>query len=143
MSRKPPATRADYRVFYPVQTRWMDNDIYGHINNVTYLAYFDTVVALWQIDNGIPVAQDGGMRFLVVESGATYHAEARFPEKLEAGIRVGHLGTSSMRFEVGIFREGQDNACVEGFFTHVAVNDETRPTPLPAEVRARIEQILV
>ena len=75
MSRKPPATRADYRVFYPVQTRWMDNDIYGHINNVTYLAYFDTVVALWQIDNGIPVAQDGGMRFLVVESKFTWMAQ--------------------------------------------------------------------
>ncbi len=142
MTRKPPSRREDYRAFFPIQTRWKDNDAYGHINNVVYLSYFDTVVSLWQIENGMQIAEEGGMRFLVVESGCSYHAEARFPDRLEAGIRVGKLGNSSVRFEIGIFREDDETACVEGFFVHVLVDPETRPTPIPDDERAKMQAIL-
>ncbi|EEX16432.1 thioesterase superfamily protein [Citreicella sp. SE45] len=143
MTRRPPQPRSAYHAFREIQTRWKDNDTYGHINNVTYLSYFDTVVSLWQIEQGMEIAQEGGLRFLVVESGATYHAEARFPDVLHAGIRVGRLGTSSVRFEIGIFRNDEDIACVEGFFVHVAVDPDTRPTPIPDTARARLEGIMV
>ncbi len=143
MSRPPPSPRDAYARFYPVQTRWKDNDAYGHINNVTYLSYFDTVVSRWQIEQGMEIAQTGGMRFLVVESGCTYHAEARFPDILQAGIRVGRLGTSSVRFEIGIFREGAATACVEGFFVHVLVNPQTRPIPIPEAARTLLAGLAV
>lgn len=142
MTRTPPSQRGAYARFFPIQTRWKDNDAYGHINNVTYLSYFDTVVSLWQIEQGMQIAEAGGLRFLVVESGCTYHAEARFPDRLQAGIRVGKLGTSSVRFEIGIFRDGADTACVEGFFVHVLVNPDTRPIPIPDDARARLAALL-
>lgn len=142
MTRKPPSRRDAYRAFFPIQTRWDDNDLYGHVNNVTYLKYIDTIVALWQIGHGIDLGADADLRYLVVESGATYHSEARFPEQLHAGLRVGRLGTSSVRYEVGIFREGDESACVEGFFIQVAVDRDTRPTPVPAGLRAALETIL-
>ncbi|EIE49506.1 hypothetical protein AL036_01125 [Salipiger aestuarii] len=143
MSRRPPSPRSAYARFYPIQTRWKDNDAYGHINNVTYLSYFDTAVSLWQIEQGMEIAQEGGLRFLVVESGCTYHAEARFPDPLQAGIRVGRLGSSSVRFEIGIFRGDESTACVEGFFIHVLVNPQTRPIPIPQDARARLTALIV
>ena len=91
MTRKAPSPRSAYRAFFSVQTRWDDNDLYGHINNVTYLKYIDTVVALWQTGQGVDLGADADLRYLVVESGATYHSEARFPEQLHAGLRVGGL----------------------------------------------------
>lgn len=142
MTRNAPSPRSAYPVFLPVQTRWDDNDQYGHINNVTYLNYIDTVIALWQIEQGMDLGSDAGMRFLVVESGCTYHAEARFPDRLQAGIRVGKLGNSSARFEVGLFRNDDETACVEGFFVHVAVDAETRPMRIPEPERGKIEAIL-
>lgn len=143
MSRPAPSLRAAYARFFPVQTRWQDNDTYGHINNVTYLSYFDTVVSLWQIEQGMAIGQDGALRFLVVESGCTYHAEARFPDPLQAGIRVGRLGSSSVRFDIGIFRGDEPAACVEGFFIHVLVNPQTRPIAIPQEARARLETLIL
>ncbi|MBY6003181.1 acyl-CoA thioesterase [Salipiger bermudensis] len=142
MTRKAPSRRDEYRAFFPIQTRWDDNDLYGHVNNVTYLKYIDTVVALWQIGQGIDLGADADLRYLVVESGATYHSEARFPEQLHAGLRVGKLGNSSVRYEVGIFREDDEIACVEGFFIQVAVDRDTRPTPVPGALRAALETIL-
>ncbi|EAU45129.1 MULTISPECIES: acyl-CoA thioesterase [Salipiger] len=142
MTRKAPSPRSAYRAFFSVQTRWDDNDLYGHINNVTYLKYIDTVVALWQTGQGVDLGADADLRYLVVESGATYHSEARFPEQLHAGLRVGRLGNSSVRYEVGIFREDDEIACVEGFFIQVAVDRDTRPAPVPAGLRAALETIL-
>ena len=142
MSRPPPQPRSAYRVFFPMQTRWDDNDLYGHINNVTYMKFIDTVVSRWQTGQGVDLGADADLRYLVVESGATYHSEARFPEALHAGLRIGRLGNSSVRYEVGIFREDDEIACVEGFFIQVAVDRDTRPVPVPAGLRAALETIL-
>ncbi|MCR8547894.1 acyl-CoA thioesterase [Salipiger sp. P9] len=143
MTRHPPAPRTAFRSFHPVQTRWQDNDQYGHINNVTYLEYMDTVICLWQIEQGMDMSGESAVRYLTVESGCRYHAEARFPDVLTAGLRVGTLGNSSMRFEVALFREGEETACVEGHFVLVAVDPETRPMRIPDRERAILETILV
>ncbi|MGR3495573.1 acyl-CoA thioesterase [Citreimonas sp.] len=138
MSRPAPGTRDAYAAFRAMPTRWNDNDEYGHINNATYLEIFDTAVSLWQIENGIALRGPGAVRFLVVESGIRYHAEAGFPDLLHAGLRVGHLGTSSVRFEIGLFRNDNHIACTEGFFTEVHAGPDGRPAPLPDALRARL-----
>lgn len=135
MSRPPPGTRADYRAFRSLHTRWMDNDEYGHMNNATYLSFFDTAISLWQLDNGIPIRGAEAMRLLTVETGCRYHAETGFPDLIHAGLRIGHLGTSSVRFEVGLFRNDDVTASAEGFFTQVLVGDDGRPVPLPESTR--------
>ncbi|MGP6086926.1 acyl-CoA thioesterase [Antarctobacter jejuensis] len=142
MSRTPPGTRAEYRAFRMLPTRWMDNDEYGHMNNATYLSLFDTAISLWQMDNGIAIRGPGALRFLVVETGCRYHAEAGFPDVIHAGLRIAHLGTSSMRTEVGLFRNDETTACTEGFFTQVLTGDDARPMPIPDEIRARLQTLL-
>ncbi len=143
MTRTLPGTRADYRAFRTLPTRWMDNDEYGHMNNATYLSFFDTTISLWQLDNGIAIRGSDALRFLVVETGCRYHAEAGFPDVIHAGLRLGHLGTSSMRTEVGLFRNDKDTACSEGFFTQVLTGDDGRPMPIPDNIRARFETLLI
>lgn len=143
MTRPAPGTRADYRAFIPLQTRWADNDEYGHLNNAQYLALFDTAVSLWQMDQGIKITGPDALRFLVVESGCRYHAEAGFPDTLHAGLRIGHLGRSSFRYEIGLFRNDQDQACTEGFFAQVYVDAQTRPATLPPAVKALFEPLLM
>lgn len=142
MSRQPPATRADYMAFRLMPTRWMDNDEYGHMNNATYLSFFDTAVSLWQMENGIAIRGPQAVRLLVVETGCRYHAEAGFPDAIHAGLRVGHMGTSSLRMEVGLFRNDDQTACTEGFFTQVLTGDDGRPTPLPDDLRRIFGQLL-
>lgn len=142
MSRPLPGTRAGYRVFRSLPTRWMDNDEYGHMNNATYLSLFDTAISLWQIDNGIAIRGPAALRFLVVETGCRYHAQAGFPDVIHAGLRLGHLGTSSMRTEVGLFRNDDDSACTEGFFTQVLTGDDSRPRPIPDELRQTLGSLL-
>ena len=141
MSRPTPATRADYRAFRTLPTRWMDNDEYGHMNNATYLSLVDTAVSLWQMDQGIAIRGPGAMRFVVVETGLRYHAEAGFPDTIHAGLRLGHLGRSSFRFEVGLFRNDDDTACTEAFFAMVLTDADGRPTPLPDRIRTLFEHI--
>ena len=141
MTRRPPSPRADYAVFFPLQTRWKDMDAYGHINNVTYLSYVDTVVSLWQLEHGMGPLDPSGQRFLVAENGCTFHAEAHFPDRLEAGLRLGHLGRSSVRFEVGFFRGDAPLASSEGFLVHVLVNEAGRPVPIPDEARASLARL--
>jgi acyl-CoA thioester hydrolase len=135
MTRTPPASRADYRAFRQMPTRWMDNDEYGHMNNATYLSFVDTAVSLWQMEQGIALRGTGASRFLVVETGLRYHAEAGFPDILHAGLRIGHLGTSSLRFEIGLFRNDSPTACTEAIFTQVLVDDSGRPTAIPQSLR--------
>jgi acyl-CoA thioester hydrolase len=135
MTRTPPGTRADYGAFQALQTRWNDNDEYGHMNNATYLELFDTAVSLWQMENGIVLRGPDAVRLLVVESGIRYHAEAGFPDRLHAGLRLGHLGKSSLRFEIGLFRNDDDTACTEGFFTEVHTGPDGRPAPIPDDLR--------
>ena len=134
--RPEPAARAAFRHFSPIQTR---NDRYGHINNVVYYAYFDTVVNDYLIARGALDIDSGEVIGLVVETGCHYFAAAAFPDALQAGMRVAHIGHSSVRYEIAIFREGEDLAVAQGHFVHVYVDRVTRrPTALPDNLRAAV-----
>jgi len=136
-------TRADYAAFEPLDTRWADNDIYGHINNVAYYALFDTAVNRFLIEAGVLDIHGGQTIGLVVETGCRYYAPLAFPERLEAGLRVARLGNSSVRYEIAIFRKGEDDAAAEGHFVHVYVDRETRrPQPLPEAFRSALETLV-
>ncbi|MGB7406699.1 MAG: thioesterase family protein [Pacificimonas sp.] len=136
MSREPLRSRRAYPVFRTIPTRWADNDVYGHVNNVTYYSWFDTAVNAHLIEAGLLDIEHGDMIGLVVETGCRYAAPLAFPQTVEAGIRVANLGTSSVRYEIGIFAEGADDAAAEGFFIHVYVDRETRkPVALPESWR--------
>ncbi len=144
MPEQKPSPRAAYRHFHDITTRWMDNDVYGHVNNVVYYSYFDTAVNEYLIANGVLDPEKGEVIGLVVETGCRYFASAAFPEKLTAGIRVARLGNSSVRYEVGIFREDQETAIAEGFFVHVYVDSNSRrPVSLPAPLRTVLTGLLV
>ncbi|MBC8129480.1 MAG: acyl-CoA thioesterase [Rhizobiaceae bacterium] len=140
--RHPLSARADYALFRKIGTRWSDNDLYGHMNNVVHYQLFDTAVNGWLIEERWLDAHRGETIGLVVETGCRYHAEAAFPDRIMAGIRVGRLGSSSVRYEVGLFRNEETLAFAEGFFVHVYVNRATRrPEPLPSPFRARLQEI--
>ncbi len=143
--RTPPPRRDDYAWFLPVPTRWMDNDVYGHVNNVVYYAYFDTIINRWLVDEGGLDIHGGDVIGLCVESQCRYLAPASYPEVLDAGLRVGHLGRSSVRYEIGIFRriEGAtEEPCAFGHFVHVFVDRASRrATAMPAKMRAALERI--
>lgn len=141
---KIPETRAAYPHILPIQTRWMDNDIYGHVNNVTYYSYFDTVVNSYLIDVGGLDIHDGTVVGFAVETTCRFFKPVAFPEKLAAGLRVGKLGNSSVRYEIAIFKDGEDTAAAAGHFVHVFVDRRTdRPTPVPAAIRAALEKLVV
>ena len=133
--------RADYARFEPIETRWADNDVYGHVNNVVFYAWFDTAVNRMLIAEGlldIHSGKNGGGDSigLVVETGCRYFASVAFPDAITAGIRVGKLGTSSVRYEIALFRGDDDEAAAVGFFVHVYVDRETRrPEPLTDKMR--------
>ncbi|HST61386.1 MAG TPA: thioesterase family protein [Longimicrobium sp.] len=142
MSRRPPAARGEFAHFLALPTRWMDNDAYGHVNNVVYYSFFDTAVNRFLIDRGVLRIDARPVIGLVVETGCRYHRPLAFPDTVEVGVRVAHLGTSSVRYELGIFRHGDDTAAAEGHFVHVYVDRDTRtPTPLPVEMRAALATI--
>lgn len=141
--RPPRAKRTEFNTFYRLQTRWMDNDIYGHMNNVVHYSLFDTAVNGWLIEQGLLDPRQGETYGLVVETGCRYHAEIAFPAWIEAGLRIGSLGKSSVRYEIGLFAEGQEQALAEGFFVHVNVTRGThRPTPLDERWRAVLARLL-
>ena len=132
MNRPAPAIRADFKIYEPIETRWADNDVYGHINNVTYYAYFDTAVNRRLAASGLLNIDQGDTIGLVVETGCRYHAPAAFPDRLDAGVKVTRIGTSSVRYQIAVFREGEGDALAEGHFTHVYVDRTTRrPKALP------------
>jgi acyl-CoA thioester hydrolase len=137
-----PEPRTAYRFFLPLTTRWMDNDVYGHVNNVVYYSYFDSVVNTYLIaEGGLDIAA-GPVIGVCVESHCQYLAPVAFPETLEAGLRVAHLGRSSVRYEVGIFRTGAPVAAAQGHFIHVFVDRLTRhPVELPPELRRAVERL--
>jgi acyl-CoA thioester hydrolase len=136
--------RSAYKRIVPLQTRWSDNDVYGHINNVVYYSYFDTVVNDYLVASGALDIQEGSVIGLVVETGCRYAAPLAFPMRLEGGLRVAKIGTSSVRYEIAIFREGEEKPAAQGHFTHVYVDRATRrPTPLPASLRAALQSLLV
>lgn len=143
MSKTLP-TRDDYKVFYPITTRWSDNDIYGHVNNVTYYSYFDTVANRYLIEEGGLDISDGTIVGFVVNSGCEYHAPITYPEAIEAGVRVDRLGNSSVQYGIAIFKEGEHEAAANGHFVHVFVERAAnKSVPIPATLRAALEKILV
>lgn len=136
------ATRADYRHFLPLQTRWADNDIYGHVNNVAYYGYFDTIVNDYLIAAGALDIHNGAVIGLVVETGCNYFAPLAFPQKLDGALRVTKIGNSSVRYDLAIFAEGADTPAAQGHFVHVYVDRATRrPVPLPENLRRALERI--
>ena len=145
MSTERPAIgrRADYRHFMPLQTCWMDNDLYGHVNNVVYYSYFDTLLNRYLIDAGRLDIQGGKVIGIAVETLCRFHKSFAYPETIDGGLRIGRLGTSSVRFEIGLFGRGEDAARAEGHFVHVFVARATqRPTPIPPDIRTALERIL-
>ena len=140
MTRPPPPARSDYVYFLRIQTRWMDNDVYGHVNNVVYYAYFDTVINRYLIERGGLDPHGGDIIGLMVSSECRYLAPASYPEELEAGLSVVHLGKTSVRYGVGIFRG--DEVLAAGELTHVFVErKDRRPIPPPSHLRAALETI--
>jgi acyl-CoA thioester hydrolase len=138
------ARRSAYKHFLPLQTRWADNDIYGHVNNVAYYGFFDTIVNEYLISAGALDIQHGGVIGLVVETGCKYFAPLEFPQKLEGALRVAKIGNSSVRYELAIFKDGAETPAAEGHFVHVYVDRKTRrPAPLPAAFRNALEKIAV
>lgn len=145
MTQRPaPSSRADYRAFQRLTTRWMDNDIYGHMNNVVHYSLFDTAVNGWLIEQNVLDIHHGAQIGLVVETGCRYFSEIAFPDIVTAGIRVARLGSSSVRYEVGLFRNEDQKAAAEGFFVHVYVGRENRrPQPLNAALKVALEGISI
>lgn len=142
MTKAPPGTRAEYRHFLAIPTRWMDNDLYGHVNNVVYYSYFDTVINKFLIEQGKLDIHKGTVVGVAAESACRFFASIAYPETVDAGLRVGHLGRSSVRYEIGLFRQGADGAAAEGHFVHVFVDRPTqRPTEIPAGIRAALDSI--
>ena len=143
MSARPtPDSRSGYRHFRVFPTRWMDNDAYGHINNATYYSYFDTVVNRYLMDEGVLDWQHGPVIGFVVETRCNYFSPVSFPDIVHAGLRVAHLGTSSVRYEIGIFRNDDDVASAQGHYVHVYVaRSSQRPITLPDDLRAALNKI--
>ena len=136
--------RTGYRSFLTVPTRWMDNDAYGHVNNVTYYSYFDTAVNEHLIRAGGLDIRGAPAIGLVVETFCRFHKSLTFPDVVDAGLRVRKLGNSSVTYEIGLFRQGDDDPAATGHFVHVWVDRATgRPTPVPSVVRSALQALLV
>ena len=140
--RGPPHARTEYRHFHRIATRWMDNDAYGHVNNVVYLSWFDTVVNEYLIRSDVLDVQHSQIVGYVVETYCRYLAPLAFPSAIDAGLRVSEIGRSSVRYEIGIFAEGADSASAQGHFVHVYVERASgQPTSVPARLRAALQRI--
>lgn len=139
---RSPSVRSEYRAFRVLGTRWSDNDIYGHMNNVVHYALFDTAVNGFLTESGVLDFRSSPQIGFVVETGCRYFSELAFPDLVTAGLRVAHLGTSSVRYEIGLFRGEEEMAAAEGFFVHVYVDRiSRRPMPLGAALRQALEAI--
>jgi acyl-CoA thioester hydrolase len=144
MSDRPSRPdRSAFRLFRPIATRWMDNDAYGHVNNVHYYSYFDSAVNGWLVEKGLLAITESPVIGLVVESGCSSFESVAFPEALEAGMAVAHLGRSSVRYRIGIFKQGAQQAAAQGHFVHVYVDRVTqRPVEIPAETRRALSDLI-
>lgn len=141
--RAPPGSRADYVHFRAHTTRWSDNDVYGHLNNVVHYKLFDTTVNEWLIRNALLDTKSSPAIGLVAETGCRYHGELSYPQGVTAGMRVAKLGTSSVRYELALFAEESDTAAAEGFFVHVYVDARTRkPCSIPEATRAALQGLV-
>ena len=142
MARPQPFQRSDMVYFRQLQTRWADNDIYGHMNNVVHYALFDTVIADFLLGNGLlGLHTEGDTIGVVVETGCNYFAEMAYPDQVTAGVRVAHVGNSSVRYEIGLFRNDEERAAAQGHFVHVYVDRQSRkPKPLAENWRKTLER---
>ena len=141
--RPKPASRRAFPHILAIPTRWMDNDIYGHVNNVVYYSYFDTVINGYLIEAcGLDI-HTGPVVGLAIETACRFHRAFAFPELVEAGLRVAQLGSSSVRYEVGLFGAGEDAARADGHFVHVFVDRaHMRPVPIPDRLRAALSRLM-
>ncbi len=143
-SEKPQAEpRSAYKVFRSLGTRWMDNDAYGHVNNVVYYSWFDTAVNAYLIERGVLDILHGATIGLVIETQCNYFSPLAFPQSVDAGIRVARLGSSSVRYEVGLFAADAPLTAAKGHFIHVYVDKKSRrPVPLPLELKSVLETLV-
>ncbi|MGZ9708533.1 acyl-CoA thioesterase [Pseudomonas sp. GNP013] len=136
--------RADYAHFQPIITRWHDNDVYGHVNNVTYYSFFDTAVNTYLIEQGGLDIHDGEVVGFVVSSACDYFASIAFPERIDVGLRVGKLGNSSVQYEVAVFKAGEEEACAAGRFVHVFVDRASnRPVTIAQKLRDALQRLVI
>jgi acyl-CoA thioester hydrolase len=143
MTKPPPETRAAYPHVLAIPTRWMDNDIYGHVNNVVYYSYFDTVINEYLIRAGGLDIRKGAVIGVCAESRCNFRDSFTFPETVEAGLRVGHLGRRAVRYEIGLFKAGRDEAAAEGHFVHVFVERATMtPVAIPEAIREALQGLI-
>ncbi|MEM7059730.1 MAG: thioesterase family protein [Pseudomonadota bacterium] len=138
-----PPYRADFAVFREITTRWMDNDLYGHVNNATYYSFLDTVVSGYLVDAGFITPGKSDVIGLAVASSCSYFAPVSFPDLVAGGLRVDRIGNSSVTYGVGIFRNHDNRAAALGQFTHVYVDaTDRRPVPLPVQLRVALEPLV-
>jgi acyl-CoA thioester hydrolase len=143
MQKPQPEPRSAYKLFRTITTRWMDNDAYGHVNNVVYYSWFDTAVNAYLIEQGVLDIEKGQTIGLVIETQCNYFEPLAFPQTVDAGIRVARLGNSSVRYEVGLFAQGAPLTAAKGHFIHVYVERQTRrPTHLPQALTTVLEKLL-
>ncbi|RWU18965.1 thioesterase [Pseudomonas alkylphenolica] len=142
MSKPVPQERNAYPYLREITTRWMDNDVYGHVNNVIYYSWFDTVVNGWLLDRQLLDFESCPTIGLVVDTHCSYFSSIAFPDLVRAGLRVAHIGTSSVRYEVGLFANDSTTASAQGYFVHVYVDRiSRRPVPLPPALRDALETL--
>jgi acyl-CoA thioester hydrolase len=143
-SRPQPESRSAFKVFRRIDTRWMDNDVYGHVNNVVYYSWFDSAVNAHLIEQGALDIHHGETIGLVIETQCNYFAPLAFPQTIEAGIRVAKLGSSSVRYEIGLFAQGEDLCAARGHFVHVYVDKENRRpvNALPLKLKTVLETLV-
>ena len=142
--KKNPSNRSEYNHFVSLGTRWNDNDIYGHMNNVVYYQLFDTAVNKWLITNDLLDIEKGKNIGLIVQSGCNFFSSLAYPEDIDAGIRVTKIGTSSVRYEVGLFRKSQQLSSADGFFIHVYVDRETnKPFSLDYTFKKALDTLFI
>ncbi len=141
---EPSEKRADYRHFLPIPTRWIDNDNYSHVNNAVYYTFFDTIVNEYLIREGGLDPAGGEVIGLAVETFCRFYKPISFPEVVEAAMRVGKLGNSSARYEIALFKAGEDDPAAAGYFVHVFVERESRrPAPIPDRIRAALAALVI
>lgn len=144
MSRLPPGKRDDYRWFHNITTRWMDNDVFQHVNNVNYFSYFDTAVTYYEMTEKVVGLLEGPVHCVVAEVACRYHSSLAFPDRVTVGIRVANIGRSSVRYEIGVFRNDEETAAAEGHFIHVFVErGAQKPVPIPEESRDKLSKLTV
>ena len=142
MSREKPAARSEFKHWQRFTTRWADNDAYGHVNNTVYYEWFDSAVNAWLVEQGLLDIQSGDPIALVVETRCAYFAPLEFPQDVEVGLAVSHLGRSSMRYRIGVFASDAAQAAAQGEFVHVMVDREARrPVDIPPKWRTALETL--